>query len=175
MCMIPTTKLFWGVGNAKPQDSSLLLFSLTSIPGWVFSGRPRAGSYQAHIQSQEETGCSPHSASGTPLPTVLLDLQAPPRHTQQGSTPTEISKVSPTDFYRQWSSVELSYKLTTPVGQVPASGFQSFPRTSIEGSQSLERMAHFLFPVGSLHSKPLPPPGWEYTAYLQRALFTVVE
>lgn len=33
----------------------------------------------------------PHSASGAPFPTVLLDLQAPPRHTRRGSTPTEIS------------------------------------------------------------------------------------
>lgn len=37
----------------------------------------------------------PHSASGAPFPTVLLDLQVPPRHTQRGSTPVEINKSIP--------------------------------------------------------------------------------
>lgn len=122
----PLQTFFFGGGGsgwrhrAEPQDSSLLLFSLTSVPRWVSSGPPRARSYQAPVQLQEETGCSPHSASEAPFPTVLLGLQAPPRHTPQGTTPNKISKVPPTDFHRQWPSVGQSYKLTARVGQVPA-------------------------------------------------------
>lgn len=174
MCDTHHKPFFGGEGSAEPQDSGLLLFSLTSVAGWVSSGPPRARSYQARIQSQE-TGTSPTFCFRSTLPNSPAGLQAPPRHTQRGSTPIEINKSIPADFYRQWPSVEQSDKLTTLVGQVPTSGFQNLARTFVAGSQSLERVARFLFPVGSLHSNPLPPPGWEYTAHLQRALFTAVE